>query len=91
MPKIFIKLNLRVKILKSSFEFEYLIKWVQIICAMVLMDRGQQYDSSAKRIIELDLQNLNYIKNTQTHIFEFECFQLARMTSFIDPLCSTHF
>jgi hypothetical protein len=50
MPKIFIELNLGEKILKSSFEFEYLIKLVQIICAMVLLDRGQQYDPIAKRI-----------------------------------------
>jgi hypothetical protein len=40
MPKIFIELNLGRKILKSSFEFEYLRKLVQIICAMVLLDRG---------------------------------------------------
>jgi hypothetical protein len=44
-----------------------------------------------KESIELDLQNLNYIKNTQNNIFNFECFQLAQMTSFIAPMCSTHF
>jgi hypothetical protein len=43
MPKIFIELNLGKKILKSSFEFEYLRK-------LVLLDRGQQYDPIAKRI-----------------------------------------
>jgi hypothetical protein len=51
MPKIFIALNLGRKILKSPFEFEYLIKLVQLIWAMVLLDIGQQYDSFAKRII----------------------------------------
>jgi hypothetical protein len=51
MPKIFIALNLGRKILKSLFEFEYLIKLVQLIWAMVLLDIGQQYDSFAKRII----------------------------------------
>jgi hypothetical protein len=40
----------RKKILKSPFELEYLIKLVQIICAVVLLDRGQQYDPTAKRI-----------------------------------------
>jgi hypothetical protein len=38
-----------VKILKSSLEFEYFRKWVQITWEMVLMDRGKQYDSFAKR------------------------------------------
>jgi hypothetical protein len=38
MPKIIIELNLG-KILKSSFEFEYLIKFAQINCAVVLLDR----------------------------------------------------
>jgi hypothetical protein len=42
MPKISIELNLEEKKLKSSFEFEYLIKLVQLICAVVLLDRGQQ-------------------------------------------------
>jgi hypothetical protein len=41
----------RKELLKSSFEFEYLIKLVQIICAAVLLDRGKQYDPIAKRII----------------------------------------
>jgi hypothetical protein len=40
MPKIIIKIKPRGKILKSSFEFEYLIKLVQIICAVVQLDRG---------------------------------------------------
>jgi hypothetical protein len=50
MPKIFLELNLEEKILKSSFEFEYLIKLVQIIFVVVLLDRGQQYNPTAKRI-----------------------------------------
>jgi hypothetical protein len=44
------RIKSREKILKSSFEFEYLIKLVQSICAVVLLDRGQQYDPFAKRI-----------------------------------------
>jgi hypothetical protein len=43
-----------------------------------------------KESIDLNLQNLNYIKNTQTHIFEFECFQLAQFSDILDPLDSTH-
>jgi hypothetical protein len=50
MRKIFIELNLGRKYSNPHFEFEYLIKLVQIICAMVLLDRGQQYDPIAKRI-----------------------------------------
>jgi hypothetical protein len=38
------------QILKSSFEFEYLRKFAQIICAAILLDREQQYDPTAKRI-----------------------------------------
>jgi hypothetical protein len=30
-----------------------------------------------KESFDLNLQNLNYIKNTQTHIFEFECFGIV--------------
>jgi hypothetical protein len=48
-PKIIHRIKSRKKILKSPFEFEYLIKLVQIIWAMVLLDRGQQYDPTAKR------------------------------------------
>jgi hypothetical protein len=44
-----------------------------------------------KESSELDFWNLNYIKNTQTYIFEFECFQLAQMTNILVPLDSTHF
>jgi hypothetical protein len=44
-----------------------------------------------KESIEKDLYNLNYIKNTQTHIFEFECFQLIQKTNFILEMCPTHF
>jgi hypothetical protein len=44
------RIKFRKKILKSAFEFEYLRKLVQIICAVVLLDRGQQYDPIAKRI-----------------------------------------
>jgi hypothetical protein len=44
-----------------------------------------------KESIELDFWNLNYIKNTQTHIFEFEYFQIAQMTNILVPLDSTHF
>jgi hypothetical protein len=36
-----------------------------------------------KESTEKDLHNLNYIKNTQTHIFKFECFQLVQKTDFI--------
>jgi hypothetical protein len=36
-----------------------------------------------KESIEKDLQNLNYIKITQNHIFKFECFQLIQKTNFI--------
>jgi hypothetical protein len=43
------KIKSSEKILKSSFEFEYLRKLVQIICAVVLLDRGQQYDPISKR------------------------------------------
>jgi hypothetical protein len=31
-----------------------------------------------KESTEKDLQNLNYIKYTQTHIFKFECLQLVQ-------------
>jgi hypothetical protein len=34
------RIKSRGKILKSSFEFEYFIKLVQLICAAVLLDRG---------------------------------------------------
>jgi hypothetical protein len=34
------RIKSREKILKSSFEFEYLIELVKIICAVVLLDRG---------------------------------------------------
>jgi hypothetical protein len=44
-----------------------------------------------KESIELDLENLNYIKNTQTLIFEFECFKIAQMTNILAPFDSTHF
>jgi hypothetical protein len=30
-----------------------------------------------KESIDLNLQNLNYIKNTQTHIFKFEYFEVV--------------
>jgi hypothetical protein len=40
MPKIFIGLNLEENILKSLFEFEYLIKLVQTISTEVLLDKG---------------------------------------------------
>jgi hypothetical protein len=40
MPKIIYRIKSRKKILKSPFEFEYLIKLVQIISAVVLLDRG---------------------------------------------------
>jgi hypothetical protein len=40
----------REEILKISFEFEYMRKFDQIICAVVLIDRGQQYYPIAKRI-----------------------------------------
>jgi hypothetical protein len=41
MPKIIIELNLgeNTQILKSSIEFEYLIKFAQISCVVVLLDR----------------------------------------------------
>jgi hypothetical protein len=57
------------KILKSSFEFKYLRKLVQIICAVVLPDIGQQEDPFAKRIkwkgfIEFEL----YQKYSNSHI-----------------------
>jgi hypothetical protein len=42
-----------------------------------------------KESIELDLQNLNYIKNTQTYIFKFEYFEIVRKSNFIAPLDST--
>jgi hypothetical protein len=42
------RIKSREEILKSSFE--YLRKLVQIFCAAVLLDRGQQYDTFAKRI-----------------------------------------
>jgi hypothetical protein len=48
MPKIFLELNLEEKYSNPSFEFEYLIKLVQIISTVVLLDRGQQYDPIAK-------------------------------------------
>jgi hypothetical protein len=38
--KILRRIKSREKILKSSFEFEYLRKLVHINCAMVLLDRG---------------------------------------------------
>jgi hypothetical protein len=44
------RIKSREKILKSSFEFEYLIKLVQIMCVVVLLDRGQQDEPFAKRI-----------------------------------------
>jgi hypothetical protein len=50
MPKIFTELNLRRNYSNPHLNFEYLIKLVQIICAVVLFDRGQQYDPIAKRI-----------------------------------------
>jgi hypothetical protein len=40
VSKIFCRIKSRKKILKSTFEFEYLIKLIQIICAVVLLDRG---------------------------------------------------
>jgi hypothetical protein len=43
-----------------------------------------------KESIELDFWNLNYIKNTQTHMFEFECFQIAQMTNILVSLDFTH-
>jgi hypothetical protein len=43
-----------------------------------------------KESIDLNLQNLNYIKITQTHIFEFECFKLAQFIDILDSLDSTH-
>jgi hypothetical protein len=50
MPKIFVELNLEGKIFKSTVEFEYLRKLVQITCEVVLLDIGQQYDPFSKRI-----------------------------------------
>jgi hypothetical protein len=44
-----------------------------------------------KESIKKDLQNLNYIKNTQTHIFKFECFQLVQKANFILELGYTQF
>jgi hypothetical protein len=48
MPKFYFRIKSREKILKSPFE--YLIKLLQIICAVVLLDREQQYDPTAKKI-----------------------------------------
>jgi hypothetical protein len=39
VPKNIYRIKSRKKILKSPFEFEYLIKLVQIICEVVLLDR----------------------------------------------------
>jgi hypothetical protein len=44
-----------------------------------------------KESTEKDLQNLNYIKNTQTHIFKFEYFEIVEKSNFISELCSTQF
>jgi hypothetical protein len=44
-----------------------------------------------KESSENNLYNLNYIKNTQTHMFEFECIQLVQKQIFISEMCSTHF
>jgi hypothetical protein len=40
MPKFNYRIKSRKKILKTLVEFEYLIKLVQIIFAVVLLDRG---------------------------------------------------
>jgi hypothetical protein len=50
MPKIIIELILDRKYSNFPFEFEYLIKFSQLIYTVVLLDRGQQYDPIAKRI-----------------------------------------
>jgi hypothetical protein len=44
-----------------------------------------------KESFENDLYNLNYIKNTQTLIFKFECFEIVVKSNFISELCSTQF
>jgi hypothetical protein len=50
MPKNNYRIKSREVILKFSFEFGYMRKFAQIISAVVLLDRGQQYDLFSKRI-----------------------------------------
>jgi hypothetical protein len=66
-------------------------KLVQIICAVVLLDRGQQYDPISKRtnwkgFIEFEL----YQNYSNSHI-QILIFWIVGKWDFISELCSTQF